>query len=134
MRQRQLVGLVVAGALAASLAADVLFKTGPIHALGCLLGARDGWFVEYPRDAVTADEVREVIPSCVPVHVGYIDWDEVAEGDLAIKPFGRDWFGRDDSLTLWVEGTAAQAADPCRPPPPLTAPTGDCADGLLQIP
>ena len=56
-----------------------------------------------------------MIPSCVSVQVGYVDWNEVGEGELAIVPWGRDWFSSGDSIVLWVEGNIAPATDPCRP-------------------
>lgn len=105
------------------------FDTGPLHAARCLLGAREGWHVDYPQNATTPDDIREVIPPCVPVHVGYVNWNDVPEGELAIEVYGRDRFGHDDSLTLWVEGSAADATDPCRPLGPSEAPPEDCHGG-----
>ena len=130
----RLVALVGAVAVAGSIGADVMFGSGPWHAARCLMGGRDGWFVEYPTDAVTADQIRDVIPSCVPVHIGYVDWNEVGEGELAIVPFGRDWFAHDDSLALWVEGSAAQATDPCRPLGPSRGALPGCPGGVQPRP
>jgi hypothetical protein len=100
-----------------------------LHAARCLVDGRDGWYVEYPRNATSADEIREVIPSCVSVHIGYVDWNKVDEGELAIVPVRKTWFSYEDSIRLWVEGTAAQATDPCRPLGLSTAPPVDCPGG-----
>lgn len=112
----------------------LMFDTGPLHAARCLVDGRDGWIVEYPRDAATADEVIEVIPSCVSVHVGYVNWNKVDEGDLAVALPPRDWFGYGDSIRLWVEGSSAEATDPCRPPGPSFAPPADCPGGPQRAP
>jgi hypothetical protein len=135
MRRRvwRIVALVAGAGVALSIVAFI-FDAGPLHAARCLVDGRDGWNVEYPQDATTADETKEVIPSCVSVHIGYVDWNEVEEGDLAIVPSARDWFGYGDSITLWVEGTSAQATDPCRPPAPSVAPPADCPGGPQRAP
>jgi hypothetical protein len=125
---RVVVSVGVAVAVAVSILA-LVFDGGPLHAARCLVEGRDGWYVEYPRDAVTADEISEAIPSCLPVHIGYVDWNEVAEGELAFVPFGKSWFDHNDSVTLWVEGRAAQATDPCRPLGPSIVPPAGCLDG-----
>ena len=136
MQQRvwRFVGVVVATATVASVAAFVWFDAGPIHAATCYVGGLDGWYVEYPPDAVTADEIREVIPSCVSVRVGYVNWNEVRDGELAIAPWGRDWFSYDDSRMLWVEGSADEATDPCRPLGPQAAFPADCPGGPQRVP
>ena len=136
MRQRfwRFVGVVVATVTVASVAAFVLFDTGPLHAAACYVGGRGGWYVEYPHDAVTADEIREVVPSCVSVRVGYVGWNEVADGELAIVPRGRDGFSHDDSIVVWVEGSVDEATDPCRPLGPHAMPPADCPGGPQRVP
>jgi hypothetical protein len=115
-----------------SIAAFVFLDAGPFHALSCLVDGRDGWLVEYPTSAVTADEIIETVrqeTTCVPVNVGYVDWDRVPEGQLARPPKFRDWFRLGAALQLWVEGSADQAIDPCRPLGPRMSPPSDCPGG-----
>jgi len=101
-----------------SIATFVFLDAGPLHALSCLVAGRDGRLVEYPESAVTADEVIESVrqeTTCVPVNVGYVDWDRVPEGQLARSPGFRDSFRHGATVQLWVEGSADQAMNPCRP-------------------
>ncbi len=116
-----------------------LFDSGPIHAARCAWQARDGWFFEVPADAETAADVRSAIrkdTTCVAVEVGYVDWNDVPEGHLALFTAGRDWASGGGTRTrkVWVEGSASQATDPCRPPSATLLPPAGCPGGPIPAP
>jgi hypothetical protein len=121
------VALVVALGAGVAVIAAVL-GVRAVHRLRCLAEGRDGWIIESPEGVATPEELRheiEVQTDCVPVNVGYVDWGLVPEGRLAVPVSGpRTWVPRGGEIKVWVEGTAAQASDPCAPlgaraaPPP----------------
>ena len=105
----------------------------PLRALGCLVDGRDGWIVELPSDARTAQDVRQAVRAqteCVPVDVGYVNWNLVPEGSLAFPvDASRTWVPGGGAIKVWVEGSPEDATDACAPMGPRTAPPAGCPGG-----
>jgi hypothetical protein len=116
--------VVVLGAGVAVIAAALGVRA--VHGLRCLAEGRDGWTVELPEGIATLEQLRQEVEEqthCVPVNVGYVDWGLVPDGRLAVPVTGpRTWAPFGGEIKVWVEGTAAQASDPCAPLGPRAAP------------
>lgn len=127
-----LLAAIVSLAIGASILAAV-FAAGPIHALRCVVEGRDGWTVELPSDLLTPEDVKRAVQAqttCVSVEVGYVDWGIVGEGQLAVPVNGpRTWVPLGGAIEIWVEGSAAQASEPCAPLGPSAAPPAGCPGG-----
>lgn len=138
-------GLAVAGAamsLGLLVVLGVGFNVGPVHALGCMVEAREGWTIEFDGRAETLSEMQEHVSAqttCVRVtRAGWVNWDTVPEGHLIDAPTCcRDWVPGTGpnarELSFWEEGTADQATDPCRPPAPQHAPPAGCPGGAQPV-
>lgn len=126
---------VAAGAGFAALGV-VAVKSPPFHALRCAVSGRDGWIVELPPHPRTPDEVRQTVQaqtSCVPVEEGYVNWNLVEEGLLAVPVSSpRMAVESGGTIKVWVEGTAEQASDRCAPLGPRTAPPPGCRGGAQR--
>lgn len=128
------IGVVLSGVVVLGLGFDI----GPVHTLKCAVEAREGWVIEFDGRAQTLSEMKEHVrgqTTCVRVErAGWVNWNTVPEGHLVEAPTCcREWVSGTGAgaaeLSYWVEGTAGQAIDPCRPPAPRTAPPAGCPGG-----
>ena len=130
--RRLLVFAIGVGCLAA-LTALAVVNAVPLRAVGCFVDGRDGWFLELPSGARSVREVRRAVGAqteCVPVEVGYVDWNLVAEDSLAVPVDApRTWVPRGGRIKVWVEGRPEDATDRCAPMGPRTAPPAGCPGG-----
>lgn len=110
-----------------------------VHWVGCTLAGRDGWKIELPdyRGRTPADVRRAVRAQtwCVPVEERYVNLGYVPEGYLAeTDGGGRVWVALGEPIRVWVEGSASQATDPCRPRGAYETRRNDCPGGVGVLP
>lgn len=105
--------------LAVLLVAAVVISGQPVRWARCMVEARDGWTIEYPRASVTEREfrqsVREQTP-CVGVTVRYVHTGDVSDGRVLRPVGGREWVAAGGNVEVLIEHEDGDGVVACGEP------------------